>query len=174
MRGRSPDINTNRTKLRRYLSSDLDRFSELTLNEEVQHFMGGEDVESEEEAKTLFQRVQYLYKNPPTGRHFEIWAITFNDQVVGHFELKQTPYTETGELEAVYFLDKPLWGKGIMTEVLNSIVEYAHSMNRQVIDTFDPENKATVQVLRKAGIERSENIIVDGTDIHKTWIRIPS
>ena len=163
------EIITGRCLLRKYRESDREKFADLSVDKEVNFFIGGK-CETREEAYNLFDKVFLIYEGTLLPRHFEIWAIDVDNHYAGHFELKQTGDTEEDELEVVYFLDKKLWGKGLMPEIIAEINKYAGSMNKTLIATVSSENTNTMKVLRKIGIQKQEAL--DESDCNSLKIRI--
>jgi RimJ/RimL family protein N-acetyltransferase len=137
------------------VEKDRQQFIELSVDKEVNHFMGGR-CETREDANSMFDKVLDIYKGILLPRHFEIWAIDAGNEFAGHFELKQTDNTSGDELEVVYLLDKKFWGQGLMPEIINEINRYAGSMNKQLIATISSENKKTIKALGKIGIQKQE------------------
>ncbi|MCP4122323.1 MAG: GNAT family N-acetyltransferase [Bacteroidetes bacterium] len=174
MKGFSPDIFTSRTLLRKYTNNDLKGFTTLMLDEKIQQHMGGIHITTNKDASSLFDKIMEIYQDPPSGRHFEVWAIERDQELIGHFELKETLHTEAGEAEAVYFLNAESWGQGLMTEILSEVKIYADSRGLKMIATINRDNIGTVRVLEKTGIERAGEIEVDGEMIYKVWIGSPS
>jgi len=157
------DIITQRTLLRKYRPADKEEMVVLFMDKVVNHYMGGGPCETEADALELFGKIHQLYEKPLTDRHFEIWAIDIKGHLAGHFELKESQYTEADELEVVYMLYKIHWGKGLMPEILRSINAHAHTMNRQLIATINPENIRTVRALEKVGI-KGQKWVGEGKD----------
>jgi len=164
------DIITQRTLLRKYQYDDQEEMIELFMDKVVNHYMGNGPCKSKARALELFGRIQQLYEKPLTNRHFEIWAIDINQHLVGHFELKDSQYTEADELEVVYMLREIHWGKGLMPEILSSINAHAHTMNRQLIATINPENIRTVRALEKVGIAHQKWVDEGKDRTLKVWI----
>ena len=164
------DINTRRTLLRKYEPADQAEMTSLFMDKVVNHYMGNGPCKTKSQAFQLFERIMQLYEKPLADRHFEIWAIEIHKQLAGHFELKESEYTENDELEVVYMLYKIHWGQGLMPEILRAINAHAHTMNHQLIATIDPENMRTVRVLEKIGITR-QKWVGEGKDrTLKIWI----
>jgi RimJ/RimL family protein N-acetyltransferase len=149
------EIRTERCLLRKYRENDREKFENLSIDKEVNSFIGGK-CETREEAYKLFDKMFMIYEGKLLPRHFEIWAVDVDNEYAGHFELKQTGDTEDDELEVVYFLDKKFWGQGLMPEIINEINRYARSMNKQLIATISTENKNTIKALGKIGIQKQE------------------
>lgn len=170
MKKLNQDISTARTLLRKYVESDREKFAEISIDKEVNHYIGGR-CEIREDAYKLFDKCFEVYNGVFPDRHFEIWAIESNSELIGHFELKQTKDTNHKELEAVYLLDKLSWGQGLMSEILREINEYAYHQNKQLIATINPENEKTIRVLEKIGMERKEYINEGKDRTLKIWIK---
>lgn len=173
---RNEEIHTERIILRKYTEADREDSVRLSLDKEVMHFMGGEHAENTDEANVIFNKCLDIYNGhlngkPLGNRHFELWGIEFEGKLIGHFELKQTDNTIGDELEAVYFLDKNFWGRGIIPEVLKAVNKYANSIGKICIATINPENTRTVRSLQKAGVEK-EKWIGEGDDkVYKVWLK---
>lgn len=164
------EIITQRTLLRKYQYDDQETMIDLFMDKVVNHYMGNGPCKTKAKALELFERIQQLYEKPLADRHFEIWAIDINRHLAGHFELKESEYTETNELEVVYMLYQNHWGKGLMPEVLRSINAHAGTMNRQLIATINPENIRTVRALEKVGVVRQEWVGTGEDRTLKVWI----
>ncbi|MBK8552169.1 MAG: GNAT family N-acetyltransferase [Ignavibacteria bacterium] len=168
--GLNKNIFTNRTMLRKYIASDKKIFGELFTDREVNKYMGGQHCETPEDAFSLFDKCFEIYNGSLQDRHFEIWGIEFEGNLIGHFELKQTQNTVGNELEVVYLLNKEYWGRGLMLEVLNQVNSYSSGMGKQLIATINPENINTVKLLKKTGIEREGWIEDDEGKVYKIWL----
>ena len=163
------EIRTGRCLLRKYLENDREKFADLSVDKDVNFFIGGK-CETREEAYNLFDKMFMIYEGKLLPRHFEIWAIDVNNEYAGHFELKQTGDTDEDELEVVYFLEKKLWGQGIMPEIIIEINKYAGSMNKKLIATVSSENSKTLKALRKIGIQKQESLAERNCSSLKIWI----
>ncbi len=165
------EIITERTLLRKYHFDDKEEMTDLFMDKTVNHYMGNGPCKTKAKALELFDRIMRLYAKPLRDRHFEIWAIDINEHLAGHFELKESQYTEADELEVVYMLYQNHWGKGLMPEILRSIKVHAHAMNRQLIATINPENIRTVRALEKVGIARQKWVGEGKNRTLKVWIK---
>ncbi len=164
------DVKTRRTLLRKYEPADQAEMIRLFMDKVVNHYMGNGPCKTKSHALELFERIMQLYEKPLADRHFEIWAIEIHKQLAGHFELKESQYTENGELEVVYMLYKIHWGQGLMPEILGAINAHAGAMNRQLIATINPENIRTVRALEKVGIARQKWVGEGKDSTLKVWI----
>jgi len=164
------DITTQRTLLRKYEPTDQAEMIRLFMDKLVNHYMGNGPCKTKHHALELFERIMQLYEKSLTDRHFEIWAIEIHKQLAGHFELKESEYTENDELEVVYMLHKVHWGQGLMPEILRAVNTHAYTINRQLIATIDPENIRTVRALEKVGITRQKWVDEGKDRTLKVWI----
>ncbi len=164
-------IISNRAILRKYTDQDREAFALLFTDKEVNFYMGGEHCETMEEAYKLFDKCFEIYSGKYPERYFEIWAVEFENKMIGHAELKQTNNTTDNELEVVYLLDKNYQGKGFMTEILKELNEYAKRSGKKMIATVNPENEKSVRVLVKTGIEKEEWVTEDEDKYYKIWIK---
>jgi [ribosomal protein S5]-alanine N-acetyltransferase len=66
---------------------------------------------------------------------------------------------ETGEIEVGYLLHKKFWGKGLASEVLTTLLEWAkQNINADYIIAFAPiEHLASQRVMQKCGMEHYKN-----------------
>jgi len=158
---RPPKLKTKRYKLSHYEDTHEDRFVEMGLDPLSIKFMGGASgIEAEERA--MFKKIQSLYDSDGT-RWFWIWAITQKNILCGHLELKETEHTNEDELEIVFVVHPDKRGEGIMTEVLQFLKSHQHNWKRRIISTVSPNNKASMALMNKWGIEKRE-VIEDEED----------
>lgn len=61
---------------------------------------------------------------------------------------------ETGEVEIYYGIDRPYWGRGLVTEAAKATLRFGfeHARLERVIALAHPENKGTQRVMQKAGL----------------------
>ena len=168
--GLNKELQSARTRLRKYENRDKEKFAELFTDKEVNKFMGGQHCETKEDAYDLFQKCFEIYNGLFPERHFEIWGIELEGELIGHFELKQTNNTTGDELEVVYLLDKNYWGRGLMPEILNEVNIYASQTGKQLIATVDQENIKTLKALKKLNIEKEGWIEDEEGKVYKMWI----
>lgn len=166
------EIRTKRLLLRKYTEADRAECVRILTDPEVNHYMGGR-TEDPVEGNKIFDKIFEIYNGALGSRHFELWAIEYEGKMIGDFELKQTDNTQGNELEVVYMIDKPFWGKGLVPEILQEIVKYAASMDMAVVATLNPDNIKTVRALEKAGIEKDGWIGEGEERCYKVWLKMP-
>jgi ribosomal-protein-alanine N-acetyltransferase len=165
------DIKTERILLRKYKKEDRLECIRIMTDPDVNHFIGGR-TEDPAEADIIFNKIFDIYNGSMGVRHFEIWAIEYEGKFIGDFELKQTGNTEGNELEVVYMIDKPYWGRGFIPEILKEIIEYAKNMDKRIVATMSPENVKTVRALEKVGIKKQQWIGEGEDRCLKVWMKM--
>ena len=81
------------------------------------------------------------------------FAIAVSGQAVGGIGFKLQPDVERVSAEIGYWLGEPFWGRGIVSEALTALTEYAiakHHLTRVFAVPF-ATNPASCRVLEKAG-----------------------
>ncbi|NOS84537.1 MAG: GNAT family N-acetyltransferase [Ignavibacteria bacterium] len=165
------EIRTGRILLRKFTEADRAECVRILTDPEVNHYMGGR-TEDPVEGNKIFDKIFEIYNGSLGDRFFELWAIEYEGKMIGDFELKETDNTVAGELEVVYMIDKPYWGRGLVPEILKEIIKYSASINKSVVATLNPGNIKTVRVLEKIGIEKQE-WIGEGEDRYfKVWLKM--
>jgi len=89
-----------------------------------------------------------------------LFAIANDSEAIGSIGLMPGKDVHRYTAELGYWLAEPFWGKGIMTEAVQSIVEYGFrdlGLHRIYAEPYTT-NEASVRVLEKAGFRR-EGII---------------
>jgi RimJ/RimL family protein N-acetyltransferase/predicted TPR repeat methyltransferase len=136
-----------RVALKRYLPSDLPDFSALMSNADVMRHTEG--PMSKEDTKSLFDRL--LKGVDSTG--IDAWAVTDreSDEFLGHAVLKSAGNRKA---EIIVVLDKPVWGIGIATEVIQALIEHGFSKRglHRIEATIDPDHTASIRLAEKIGM----------------------
>jgi RimJ/RimL family protein N-acetyltransferase/predicted TPR repeat methyltransferase len=133
--------------LRPYVQGDLAAFSSLVSDGEVmQHTDGSVSVD---DARALFAG---LTEKTSDGS-VESWAIIDNESesYIGHTALKDISQREA---EIIVVLERPRWGKGIGTEVVDALISHAFSELdlERVIATIDSDHAAALHIAEKVGM----------------------
>ncbi|MDX6770004.1 MAG: GNAT family N-acetyltransferase [Elusimicrobiota bacterium] len=140
----TPDLRTERLRLRRYRPEDFGFFARLFGDPEVVRYSSS-GLLAPEQARALFDKVFGVYAE---GR-FAVWCVTLDDEPIGHAELK--PRAGEEGLELVYFLDPSRWGQGCGTEVVDALTRHGETLTPRLLATVAPGNAASIRLLRKAG-----------------------
>jgi len=151
-------METNRTLLRRFISSDFGSLKSMLMDEDVMGFTGFKKAQTEEKSKELLERwikddFIWVSVNKETN-HF-----------IGWFMLKETiskDYPEIG-----FMLERDCWNQGYATEVALRLLRFAKeelSVSKVIASTVI-NNTASIKVLKKIGMTPSrtfsskENIV---------------
>jgi [ribosomal protein S5]-alanine N-acetyltransferase len=97
---------------------------------------------------------------PPEG----IFAIDVGGEAVGTIALERGENIEALSYEVGYWLARPLWGRGIMTEAVRAVTAAAFA-EPDVVRVFAPVfswNAASMRVLEKAGYAREAVLVRAG------------
>jgi ribosomal-protein-alanine N-acetyltransferase len=153
-------LETKRTTLRTFQSSDFNSLRNLMTNNEVMKHTGFE------EAKPLSFIKEKLSQ---WEKSKDIWAVIEkeNSQLIGWFMLKET-FSIHPELG--FMIEQSYWNKGYATEVSILLLKVAKNQlhAHKVIATINPQNYASKKVLEKIGMletneltdpSRSEDLI---------------
>lgn len=148
-------METERLILRQFKESDLDDLLEIVSNIKISSMSGWYFIEDKQSAKFLLNKI---IQNP---LHFAI-VLKENNKVVGSIELMD--YDEKsyigvnilhGAKEIAFLLSEKYWGKGIMKETLEIILDYAFNTLKipQILSGNDIENVQSHKLQDKLGIK---------------------
>jgi len=163
-----PELKTKHFILKPYQAKDENRFIEIVLDKGSVQFMGG-STGNEVEERLVFKKIFEVYKTTK-DRWFWIWGIYQNNILCGHLELKETEHTNADELEIVYMIHPQERRKGIMTEVLELIKQHQKIWGKKIIATLSPKNVNSIALLKKWGIEKTEELIDKETN--ETYLKL--
>lgn len=136
--------------LRPWHINDLDDLVTLANNKNIAQYMA--DVfphpYTSENGKTFIN-----FANSSTSSH--IFAITLNNNIVGSIGLHIQADILKKNAEIGYWLAEEFWGKGIMADAINQMVEYGFN-NLDIIRIFARiygTNKPSQKVIEKANFK---------------------
>ncbi|MBY0124358.1 GNAT family N-acetyltransferase [Bacillus sp. S/N-304-OC-R1] len=147
-----PQLETKRITLRKLQLNDAPSMFDYFSKDEVTKYYDLETFTSIKQAEDLIERLLFRYENKKQIR----WAIVWKEtgQFIGTCGFHAIE-EEHWKAEIGYELHPDFWGKGIMSEVINSVIQYGFNeigLNR--IEAFyDPENISSARVLEKNGFE---------------------
>lgn len=97
---------------------------------------------------------------PPQG----VYAIEVGGEVVGTIALERGADVEAQSFEVGYWLGRPHWGRGIVTEALRAVTEaaFAEPDVARVYAAVFSWNPASMRVLEKAGYRREAVLVRSG------------
>ena len=156
-----PELRTERLLLRKLKSADANEMFFLRSNENVLRYIGREPTKTIAEAEEFINKIN---KNIDENESI-LWGITsLNDPstVIGticFWNIKKEHYRS----EIGYVLHPRHWGKGIMKEAINSVVEFGFSVLglHSVEAQLNPENIASSYLLERTGFIKEGHLKED-------------
>jgi ribosomal-protein-alanine N-acetyltransferase len=141
------ELRTARTLLRSYRRSDLDELAVLANDKDI---------------GSMTLRIPFPYTRQDAADFFEwataraaeghaIFALEIEGRLAGTIGLHPEPQHHRAELG--YWIAKPFWGRGLVTEAAGEVLRWAfeeQQLNRVFAAVF-PENTASKRVLEKLG-----------------------
>jgi len=150
---------TPRLYLRTFNPEEEDLYLDLYADESVTQFVN--ERSAAERKKRFAEGLARHQGGSGLGR----WAI-FNrqdDDFIGACRLEPT-IQNAHSVELGYVLHQKYWGKGIATELVKILIDYAFSKTAttEILAYTHPANLASQRVLEKSGFKRQDNIMKDG------------
>jgi len=144
-------IETSRLILRIPRMADAEAiFSAYAQDHEVTRYLRWRPHEEREQTREFMESRITAWDNDSEYS----WIITLrgSDSCVGMIALR----VDESKADVGYVLAKPYWGKGIMTEAVTAIVDWAYGQPTlfRVWAVCDVENIASARVLEKCGMRR--------------------
>lgn len=147
-----PQLETERTILRKLTLDDVEAIFDYCSREEVAQFVTWDVHKSLDDSKNFIHFAFERYANNQVAP----WGIVLkeNNQLIGTADFvwwqEQHKTAEIG-----YVLSSDYWGKGLMPEVVNKIIEFGfEQMDLVRIQALClVENEASERVMQKVGME---------------------
>jgi len=152
---RPAELITERLLLRPFTLDDVEDLLEYTQDTEWARYQVNIPPVpyTREDAETLVA----MFSNPSNWEKLQIFAITFEDKVIGEICVNQRDEDRRNErAELAYSLSRRHWGKGLMTEAARVVVNWAfqtYGFNR-MFAYCDPRNVGSRRILEKLGMKR--------------------
>lgn len=151
------NLESDRLLLRNIQLSDKKFIINLWMNPDVTKYMGGP-----REKQQMLTAVDEILEDPFRDE-YDLWSLVekTSNQPVGHCGLLMKEVEGKKEIEVIYVIDKPYWGKGYATEVSQMLTAYVFNnknLNR-VIALIKPENKGSEVVAIKNGMHLEKEIV---------------
>ena len=143
--------------------SDLDTLAAIWADAEVTRFLPsrGLPIPKADVEKSLTSFI-YHWK----AKQYGIWAIEKNtsSEMLGYCGLRYL--NELDEVEILYGLAKPYWGKGIATQATKAAISYGFNVANldRVIAMALPDNQASIKVIQKADLHYEKQIHIFDLD----------
>jgi RimJ/RimL family protein N-acetyltransferase len=160
-------IETERLILREFTLEDAAAFQVLNADPEVLRYTYDAPLQSLEAARRALEEAPLRdYATYGYGR--VACVLKDSDELIGFSGLKYLP--EYGETDIGYRFMRRFWGQGLATESARPMMRYGREALglERIVGLVDPDNDASVNVLRKLGLsyERAEFVPEIGREMH--------
>ncbi|WP_313529891.1 GNAT family N-acetyltransferase [Sphingobacterium multivorum] len=141
----------NTLRFEKYLLEDFDAFHDLVKADDVMKYITGKGL-TEEQARRKFDSILAINQDPDLGYFKVIEADT--QRLLGDCKLVNYKKDPT-VFEIGYLLRQEHWGKGLGTQICESMLALATTLNpdKDVIGIIDPDNTASRRLLSKFGFK---------------------
>ena len=158
-------IETDRLLLRRWQMADLPFVDTILGDRDVMEFSEKGVLGKEDQAAWL----QGTRTTNDPGQGLGTFAIErkHDAKVIGYISLvSDLERVAEGEAEIGFRLAKTAWGQGYASEALLAMVQAASrgSEDLRIVAIVDPSNRASIHVLKKAGMTYHRDIFFAGYD----------
>ena len=147
-------LETKRLILKKTELSDFDRLMALRSDPDVMKYLGDGTVHTEDQVrKFLSMAIPYQEKH---GIGFCTVFEKESGDFIGQAGLFHIGYhDEQPDIEIAYRLHKKFWEKGYATELTKALIQWGFQNLTvdKLIAATDPENSASQNVLKKAGLD---------------------
>lgn len=145
------EIQTKRLLLTKYKKTHEQGFKSLFTDREVMKYVDRGAL-SETKAEKFWDKVF----NEKFRSNRRIWAVTGreNSEFIGHALMNPRP-AKKEDWEFGFILLKKFWGIGFATEMAKALVEFGFDSEKlgEIYATVDDDNTASINVLKKVGLE---------------------
>lgn len=160
-------LQTERLLLARMRPAHIPALVDLWTDPDVTRFMGGP-----RERPSLAADLEETARHP-AAETYDLWPLIEREsgKVVGHCGLLDKEIEGTTEIELVYVLAAPAWGKGYAAEIAAAIRDWAFStpgLNR-LIALIEPSNRASERVAVKTGMRLEREIARPGGALRRMY-----
>ena len=162
------ELLTPRLTLSPLRATDTEALHELWTAPGVRRFLWDDEVIPPEQTADVVRRSEVLFSE----RGFGLWGARLQDSRAGYERAKLAGFAgywyfrDPPELELLYGVAEPLWGRGLATELAGAMLDYGWTSLGfdDVQASTDGANTASVRVLEKLGFTMTRQAVVDGLD----------
>lgn len=167
------EIETQRLILREFQLEDVQQLTPILANPPVIKF-SPTGILSVLETQAKIQGFIASYKKYGFGK----WAITFKEsnQLIGYCGIAIEQIDNKDEREIGYRLDPKFWGQGLATEAASAAIRYGLEKLKflYILGIVERENKASVRVLEKLGMQHQRKTIFFGVEMDVYSVESPT
>src|SRR5215213_349990 len=149
-------LETERLIMRRITPDDLDALIETRAGDEVNKYLGGNQMQNREALAKRMQFYMDCHDKYGFGMCMVIWKET--GEIIGWSGLQ--PLAETGEIEVGYGMKKQFWRRGIGYECATAWLRYGFEKTgaERIVALADPENTGSWRIMEKCGMRYEKNM----------------
>ncbi|MGD8451800.1 MAG: GNAT family N-acetyltransferase [Phycisphaerae bacterium] len=151
-----------RLQFRRLTMDDLDPLAELYADPDVMRYIGVGGVRTRDGTR---EKLRELI-DAEASQGFGVWATIEweTGTFIGRCGLMTWEIEGQHELEVLYLLGRPYWGRGLGTEAAIAIRDYAEQVlhKRRLIALIHGGNHASRRVAEKAGFRHEREVSFQG------------
>ena len=156
-----PELTTNRLLLKRLTPEDAPEIFFLRSDETVLRYIGKEPATSIKEAEEFIERISKLVDTNESI----LWGIALGEKsgtIIGTICLWNLQ-PEHYRADIGYALHPDHWGKGIMKEAIQEVLEYGFKVMKlhSIEARLSPDNSASASVLEKTGFVKEAHLKED-------------
>ncbi|MEK6521655.1 GNAT family N-acetyltransferase [Bacillus thuringiensis] len=145
-------ITTDRLYMRRISLEDIDNIYNIVKKDTVGQWLAASRGMTKEEAKIYVEK----FVDHWNQYGFGVWAVLnkLTGEIIGHCGLRYVDQKEE-DIEIMYLLDPPSWGRGYATEAAKASIQYAtKSMEiKKLIARIKITNDKSKKVLETLGFQ---------------------
>jgi [ribosomal protein S5]-alanine N-acetyltransferase len=148
-----PELKAKRLTLRQVDEADAAAYyRELSALPHTSSWTDGLESQSVESARSAIRSYNNYFKRAKTVIPWVL--VSRGGTFAGFVKLFDIQYRSKAEIG--YWLSKPLWGKGLMTEALEAVVAFAFGPLglHRIYAITHPDNRASQKVLEKVGFTK--------------------
>ncbi len=159
-----PLLETPRLRLRLLSHDDFEFYYQLQSDPESMRYIRPPETDPAVVKERIDTLVKYAGENPGLGSMVAFWKET--GEPVATAVLRHVDYQPQNELELGYVIAPGFRGRGLATEIAQSIAEYAFERFAvpKVVAVTDPENLPSQKVLLKCGFRPKGRRFIYGSD----------
>ena len=171
MKAKFPSIQLTDLTLRPLQEEDADQLFRIYQTEGVLKFFPNPNPPAFEKVQRFIHNQQSHWEKYGYGN----WGIVpeGETEIIGWAGLQFLP--ELDETEVGFLLDRPFWGRGYATEAARASLQFGFNRFKldHIIALVHPENRASMRVIDKSGMEYQETLTLWGIKLRRYRIDLP-
>lgn len=157
-------IETRRLVIREFKREEFQQLAPILANSHVMRFSPTGTLSVPQTQKKIENFIS-SYEKYGFGK----WAVILKEsnKLIGYCGIAVEQIDDKDEKEIGYRLDPKFWGKGLATEAASAAIQYGFEKLKfpYVLGIVERENKASVRVLKKLGMQYEKETIFHGFEM---------